>query len=32
MKYDPPGTQVSDDVLAQNYCLYTPPSWLKRKM
>ncbi len=26
MKYDPPGAQVSDDVLAQKYLLYTPPS------
>ncbi len=32
MKYDPPGTQVSDDALAQKYLLYTPPSRQKRKI
>jgi hypothetical protein len=32
MKYNPPGAQVSDDALAQKYLLYTPPSWLKRKI
>jgi hypothetical protein len=32
MKYDLPGAQVSDDTLAQKYLLYTPPSWLKRKI
>jgi hypothetical protein len=31
-KYNPPGAQVSDDVLAQKYLLYTPPAWLKRKI
>jgi hypothetical protein len=31
-KYDLPGAQVSDDALAQKYFLYTPPSWLKRKI
>ncbi len=31
-KYDPPGAQVSNDVLAQKYLLYTPPSWLKPKI
>jgi hypothetical protein len=31
-KYDPPGAQVSDDPLAQKYLLYTPPTWLKRKI
>jgi hypothetical protein len=31
-KYDPPGAKVSDDALAQKYLLYTPPSWLKRRI
>ena len=31
-KYDPPGAQVSDDVLAQKYLLFTPPSQQKRKI
>jgi hypothetical protein len=31
-KYNPPGAQVSNDALAQNYLLYTPPSRLKRKI
>ena len=31
-KYDPPGAQVSNDVLAQKYLLYTPPSRQKRKI
>jgi hypothetical protein len=31
-KYDPPGAQVSDDLLAQKYLLFTPPSQLKRKI
>jgi hypothetical protein len=31
-EYKPPGAQVSDDALAQKYLLYTPPSWLKRKI
>jgi hypothetical protein len=31
-KYGPPGAQVSDDALVQKYLLYTPPSWLKRKI
>jgi hypothetical protein len=28
-KYDPPGAQVSNDVLAQKYLLYTPLAQLK---
>ncbi len=31
-KYDPPGTQNSDDALARKYLLYTPPAWLKCKI
>jgi hypothetical protein len=32
VKYNPPGAQVSNDALAQNYLLYTPPSWQKCKI
>ncbi len=31
-KYDPPGTQFSDDALAHKYLLCTPPSRIKRKI
>jgi hypothetical protein len=31
-KYNPPGAQISDDVLAQKYLLYTPSSRQKRKI